>query len=120
MLSELLENIYYNSPLKIFISIVIFTFIYLIGYSWINKSMQNKKMLSICFDVEIFIYILLILIITLFARDEQVGLSISLMPFSDLSRDKIRGNYMDILLFYPLGMDRYSEGNFESISCVRS
>ena len=49
MLSELLENIYYNSPLKIFISIVIFTFIYLIGYSWINKSMQNKKMLAICF-----------------------------------------------------------------------
>lgn len=118
MLSELLENIYYNSPLKIFISIVIFTFIYLIGYSWINKSMQNKKMLAICFDVEIFIYILLILIITLFARDEQVGLSISLMPFSDLSRDKIRGNYMNILLFYPLGIFSGSRWNRKRIILI--
>lgn len=115
MLSELLENIYYNSLLKIFISIVIFTFVYLIGYSWINKSMQNKKMLAICFDVEIFIYILLILIITLFARDEQVGLSISLVPFSDLSRDKIRGNYMNILLFYPLGIFSGSRWNRKRI-----
>jgi len=115
MLSELLKNIYYNSPLIIFISIVTFTFIYLIGYSWINKSVQNKQMRAIYFDVEIFIYTLLILIITLFAREEQAVSSISMIPFSNLCEDKIRGNYMNILLFYPLGVFSGSRWNKKRI-----
>lgn len=37
------------------------------------------------------------------------------MPFSDLSRDKIRGNYMNILLFYPLGIFSGSRWNRKRI-----
>lgn len=107
MLSLILEKIYYASPVVVIICGLIITGIYIVVYrclrKWENK--ERKRCKIICINAGIVGYIALILIITLFSRETQMEKTISIIPFTHMdSLDKIRGNMMNILLFYPLGI----------------
>ena len=106
ILSEILEKIYYASSCSIILCIIVTTGIYMgIGIlieAYFNK---KKKFISYAINVSIIVYIIIILLVTLLSRNVQMSREISVVPFSYLdSQDKIRGNLMNILLFYPLGI----------------
>lgn len=107
MLNLILEKIYYASPLVVIICGIIITGIYIVVYRCLRKLENNemKRCKIICINAGIVGYITLILIITLFSRETQIEKAISIIPFTYIdSLDKIRGNMMNILLFYPLGI----------------
>lgn len=107
ILSEILEKIYYASSWSIILCIVVTTGIYMgIGIlieAYFNE--KKKKFISYAINVSTIVYIIIILLVTLLSRNIQMSREISIVPFSYLdSQDKIRGNLMNILLFYPLGI----------------
>lgn len=107
ILSEILEKIYYASSWSIILCIIVTTGIYMrIGIlieAYFNE--KKKKFISYAINVSIIVYIIIILLVTLLSRNIQMSREISIVPFSYLdSQDKIRGNLMNILLFYPLGI----------------
>lgn len=82
-------------------------YIYIVVYSWLRKRESKKVQLCklVCINIGIIGYITVILVITLFSREVQMEKAISVIPFAYIdSLDKIRGNVMNILLFYPLGI----------------
>lgn len=106
ILSEILEKIYYAFSCSIILCIIVTTGIYMgIGIlieAYFNK---KKKFISYAINVSVIVYIIIILLVTLLSRNVQMSREISVVPFSYLdSQDKIRGNLMNILLFYPLGI----------------
>lgn len=107
ILSETLEKIYYASSWSIILYIVVTTGIYMgiviLIEAYLNE--KKKKFISYALNVSIIVYVIIILLITLVSRNVQMSREISIVPFSYLdSQDKIRGNLMNILLFYPLGI----------------
>lgn len=107
ILSEILEKIYYASFWSIILCIIVTTGIYMgIGIlTEVYFNEKKKKFISYAINVSIIVYIIIILFVTLLSRNVQMSREISIVPFSYLdSQDKIRGNLMNILLFYPLGI----------------
>ena len=107
ILSETLEKIYYASSWSIILYIVVTTGIYMgiviLIEAYLNE--KKKKFISYALNVSIIVYVIIILLVTLVSRNVQMSREISIVPFSYLdSQDKIRGNLMNILLFYPLGI----------------
>lgn len=104
VLNELLKKIYYSSPEIICIGLVVGTIIH-IGWYEVIKKWKNGKYMYFLYDIEVIFSIGIIFIITLLSRERQAIHSGSLIPFSNLySLNKIRGNIMNIILFYPLGI----------------
>ncbi len=107
ILYVLLENIYYAAPSNVIMYVILMTGIYIVVYILLRKrgSKKIQRCKLVCINIGIVGYITVILVITLLSREEQMEKAISVIPFAYIdSVDKIRGNMMNILLFYPLGI----------------
>ena len=107
MIKTLITCFYTLSLDKSFTIIFVFTYIIM----FINSVLENKKIKKAIYFCIFFLSLAVIMYITVISRTDSDIESISFIPFSSYisvvngaNPEILRSNYMNVLLFYPLGL----------------
>ena len=116
-LITILHSIYCLPLSHFFLYIILATFCYLVIFFQFRLS---KSFIGLCSIV----YILVILVITLGTREPSGSQDFCLIPFASVYRylhgqsEKLRESFMNLVLFYPLGLLLGSVAERKRIICI--